>query len=89
MVIVERENWRARLPSRWEEVVVGLIAVLYVARAEAWEKRREEDSVAVLEEEEGRGVGISTFKRQKGMMMMISHSNRGEAESYEWYSFAR
>ena len=66
-----------------------MIAVLYVARAEAWEKRREEDSVAVLEEEEGRGVGISTFKRQKGMMMMISHSNRGEAESYEWYSFAR
>ena len=87
-MIVEREKWRAKLPSRWEEVMVGLIAVLYVVRAEAWEKRREEDSVAVLEEEEGRGVGISTFKRQKGMMM-ISHRNRGEAESYEWYSFAR
>ena len=48
-MIVEREKWRAKLPSRWEEVVVGLIAVLYVVRAEAWEKRREEDSVAVLE----------------------------------------
>ena len=84
MMIVEREKWRAKLPSRWEEVVVvGVIAVLNVVRAEAWEKRREEDSVAVLEEEEGRGVGISTFKRQKGMMM-ISHRNRGEAASYEW-----
>lgn len=50
---VEREKWRARLPSRWEEVVVGLIAVLNVVRAEAWEKRRVEDSVAVLEEEDG------------------------------------
>lgn len=54
---VEREKWRARLPSRWE-VVVGLIAVLNVVRAEAWEKRRVEDSVAVLEEEDGgKGVG--------------------------------
>lgn len=42
------------MPSRWE-VVVGLIAVLNVVRAEAWEKRRVEDSVAVLEEEEGKG----------------------------------
>jgi hypothetical protein len=38
--------------------MVGLIAVLNVVRAEAWEKRREEDSVAVLEGEEGSGVLI-------------------------------
>jgi hypothetical protein len=59
-MIVEREKWRARLPSRCVEAVVGLkvvFAVLNVVRAEAWEKRREEDSVAVLEGEEGeRGV---------------------------------
>jgi hypothetical protein len=59
MIGDEREKWRARLPSRWEEVVVGLMvvfAVLNVVRAEAWVKRREEDSVAVLEE--ARGVAL-------------------------------
>jgi hypothetical protein len=56
MIAEEREKWRARLPSRWEEVVVGLMvvfAVLNVVRAEAWVKRREEDSVAVLGEARG------------------------------------
>lgn len=49
MMIVEREKWRARCPSRCEEVVgLVVVAVLNVVRAEAWEKRREEDSVAVL-----------------------------------------
>ena len=51
MIAVEREKWRVRLPSRCEEVVVGVMvvfAVLNVVRAEAWRKRREEDSVAVL-----------------------------------------
>jgi hypothetical protein len=51
MIAVEREKWRVRLPSRCEEVVVEVMvvfAVLNVVRAEAWEKRREEDSVAVL-----------------------------------------
>lgn len=68
-MIVEREKWRARLPSRWVEAVVGLkvvFAVLNVVRAEAWEKRREEDSLAVLEGKEVRGVCfISTFKETK------------------------
>ena len=78
---VEREKWRARLPSRWEEVMVGLMvvfAVLNVVRAEAWVKRREEDSVAVLEEGEARGVGYMYFKGTKKGMMMISYRNRGE-----------
>lgn len=42
---VEFEKWRVRLPRRWEEVV---FAVLNVVRAEAWERRRMGDSVAVL-----------------------------------------
>jgi hypothetical protein len=66
IMTVEREKWRARLPSRWVEVVVRLkvvFAVLNVVRAEAWEKRREEDSLAVLVEKEVRGVSfISTLK---------------------------
>ena len=79
----EREKWRARLPSRWEEVVVGLMmvvfAVLNVVRAEAWVKRREEDSVAVLEE--ARGVAYmyaTTTAGRKGMMMISYNKWRGE-----------
>jgi hypothetical protein len=62
MITVEREKWRVRLPSRCEEVMVGMMvvfAVLNVVRAEAWEKRREEDSVAVLI----RGAGCCLYVR--------------------------
>jgi hypothetical protein len=48
-MFAEREKWRARCPSLCEEVVgLVVVAVLNVVRAEAWERRREEDSVAVL-----------------------------------------
>jgi hypothetical protein len=81
MIAVEREKWRVRLPSRCEEVVGGMMvvfAVLNVVRAEAWEKRREEDSVAVLIW--GAGVLLTVYVRNNHQRdrERIPTTNRGE-----------
>jgi hypothetical protein len=79
MIVVEREKWRVRLPSRCEEVVVGVMvvfAVLNVVRAEAWEKRREEDSVAVLIW--GAGCCLYVRNNHQRETERIPTTNRGE-----------
>ena len=56
-----------------------VFAVLNVVRAEAWVKRREEDSVAVLEEGAGCCLYVCNNYRRRKRMMMISY-NKMEGE---------